>query len=256
MSILILDADRSLSTIGGPQQIQALCGMPELTIDNGVPEVYSVLYNLFVAQYVNTQHPVLTGEKQEVEYFLSDKAKALGLDIIVLDTVSRMANQSRRILANTVSKQPGRLDQSAWGDHGEQQMQFYEFLAKLPMTIIANSHLEDLRDDISGGIDWVPAVKGGAKTRVEESFDVVLFSERDQEGNYVWITKPQYSKRAKDRRDLLPEVIPQDYSLVIPPYKADGIEHPKILCLGRSGTGKTRSLTTIAKFQQPSNQAA
>ena len=50
---------------------------------------------------------------------------------------------------------------------------------------------------------------------------------------------------AKDRTNLLPAEMPQDYSQVVKAAKDKGFDNVRILVIGSPGSGKTYSLQTL-----------
>ena len=50
---------------------------------------------------------------------------------------------------------------------------------------------------------------------------------------------------AKDRTNLLDDEILQDFQLVLDAARKKGFDNCRILILGKAGTGKTKSLSTL-----------
>jgi len=120
-------------------------------------------------------------------------------------------------------------------------------LIKLPGWVVVNSHISYDKNDLGQQL-FYPQLKGATKDFIGEYFDCIFFTRIKNSNNqvqYLWQTKPDTQRYAKDRLDVLEQFIPQDFGFVISLYKRNGIEHPKILIIGESGTGKTRAIKTL-----------
>ncbi len=115
------------------------------------------------------------------------------------------------------------------------------------MWVIVNSHISYDKNDL-GQFLFYPQLKGSTKDFIGEYFDCILFTRiKNSNGKiqYLWQTKPDSQRFAKDRLDVLEEFIPQNLGAVINRYRQQGIE-PKILVVGESGTGKTRAIRSLS----------
>ena len=96
----------------------------------------------------------------------------------------------------------------------------------------------------------IPYIDVSTKDDISKWFDFVFYTATVKEGKdrqYVWITKrSEKYDHAKDRTDLLPEQMPQDYNEVVKAVKEKGFENCRILIIGSPGSGKTYSLSTLA----------
>ena len=97
----------------------------------------------------------------------------------------------------------------------------------------------------------VPYIDGSSKEDISKWFDFVLYTKTnvsDDKRSYTWITsRSEKYDHAKDRTDLLDEMIPQDYSIVLKAAKESGWKNVRILVIGSPGSGKTKSLETLTK---------
>ena len=119
----------------------------------------------------------------------------------------------------------------------------------MPVWIVVNAHITYDRNDL-GQFLFFPQLKGSTKDFIGEYFDCILYTRVTNANGriqYLWQTKPDSQRFAKDRLDVLEHYIPQDFSLILHRYREKGIEYPKSLVIGESGTGKTRALLTLNK---------
>ena len=110
-----------------------------------------------------------------------------------------------------------------------------------------NSHISYDKNDLGQQL-FYPQLKGSTKDWIVGYFDCIFFTRIKNSNNqvqYLWQTKSDTQRYAKDRLDVLEQFIPQDFGFVINLYKRNGIEHPKILVIGESGTGKTRAIRSL-----------
>ena len=136
----------------------------------------------------------------------------------------------------------------SWGKLKNKLDKTLEFITKMPGMLIVTCHskvemLEDGRTRIK------PYIDGSTKEDISKWFDFVLYTYTKKNGNsqdYMWRTKhSEIYEHAKDRTDLLPSDMKQDFQLVIGAAKEKGFSNVRILIVGSPGTGKTRSLSTL-----------
>ena len=245
---LLFDFDNSLASIGSPEQQQKLFVFPPIRIFKGLEQTRMIIKQLIRPVRSAMTHPLFENAAIENEGFdLSVKSKEMNLQCIVFDTITALGLQERNQLKN--SKKLDTLDQRSWGIYGDAINSFIYNMCSLPLKMIFNAHIDRERD-VEGETIELPALKGGSKTEVLKWFDVVLFTRvsrdpKTDETIFQWQTKPQEGRFAKDRLNVLPETMPQDFSIVFAKYEEAGIYNPKVLVLGDSGTGKTRALASI-----------
>ena len=102
----------------------------------------------------------------------------------------------------------------------------------------------------SGENRLLPYIDGSTKEDISKWFDFVFYARTvlDPNGNrkYIWVTKrSEMFDNAKDRTDILPVEMPQDYSKVVEAAKHKGFDNVRILIIGSPGSGKTYSLQTL-----------
>jgi hypothetical protein len=247
MSFLIFDVDHSLASIGGVSAAEELCSIKPIQITGGLSEVRDVISKLFRKQHTDYQHPLLTDNIQHTRHKLSTTAEQYKLEGIVIDTISHLFLRDMRLLEN--KNKAERLDLQDWGKLERTYNQFISTLVQLPVWVVVNSHISYDKNDL-GQFLFKPQLKGATKDFIGEYFDCILYTRIRKTNNntyYLWQTRPDTQRYAKDRLDVLDPIMPQDFSIILSRYREKGIQHPKILVIGESGTGKTRALLT-AKF--------
>ena len=101
-----------------------------------------------------------------------------------------------------------------------------------------------------GGNKILPYIDGSTKEDISKWFDFVLYATTinrpDGSNKYVWHTRhTSLYDHAKDRTQLLDNVIDQDYKIILNAAKERGYDGAKILIIGSPGTGKTFALKTL-----------
>ena len=96
----------------------------------------------------------------------------------------------------------------------------------------------------------IPYIDGSTKEDIAKWFDFVFYTTASLnakgETEYFWITsRTEKYDHAKDRTQLLPRKIPQDYQLPIEAARSKGFDGVKILVIGSPGSGKTFALRTL-----------
>ena len=245
---LILDADKSLSSIGGDTGAKALSGVEPLKITQGMLQIRGFIDQLFTRVIQKTKHPLFIGVVEETVVVPSPLCKEMNLNGIVLDTISHTFRQDMRILEK--AQKSGQLEMQDWGKLERLYNEAIMMLVALPTWVIVNCHSDYDKDQSTGMFYYYPGVKGSTKATMIDYFDVVCYTKASRDGkkNYTWQTYADASKFAKDRLGILEGIMPQDFSVIIEAYRSKGIKNPKILVVGESGTGKTRALASLSKL--------
>lgn len=221
-------------------------------------QVKKVLDLLFTREEVTEMHTQLGIPLTTIKYNLTEQAKKLELKGIAIDTMSHLFDQDKRIL-EAVNKS-GTLELQDWGKLERYYSGLLAILAKLPVWVIVTCHITYDKDQGGGGFYFAPKVSGATKDNLPQYFDCVFYTKTalasDGKRTFAWQTAPDNSRFAKDRLDVLPSKIYQDYREVFTAYTTAGISNPKILVIGESGTGKTRSLATINGIKEAVKKVA
>jgi hypothetical protein len=263
MKVLIFDVDSGLRTnINHEPTRKMVEEIPPIKIADGPRELMSIVGQFARRNEEVVKHPV-AGDLKVNRIVTKPEFKESGVKAIVIDTGSTLATQGRiriaRDQAVRAQKPVSTMDQKGWGIHGDEQARLYNFIGHWEdMTVIVNMHVDDVKDDESGRIEWLPAIKGGTKTQVHNYFDAVLFTsvdgtieDKENPERYRWLAAPKRGHIAGIRAVDLPDVLPQDYQILLDAFHNAGIHDPKILILGPSKTGKTFALRTLVEYEYP-----
>lgn len=244
---LIFDVDKSLAALGGKSQIIDLCGGIEpLPVTDGIMQIKGLLDKLFVTKVVERTHPLFETKFSERVCAQTELCVKQGLRGIVIDTISHSFNQDKRILEK--ANKSGALEMQDWGKLERMYSAFLSLLVNLPVWVIVNCHITYDKDQSTGTFYFAPQVGGATKDNMPQYFDVVLFTKvarAESKKAYNWSTKADSSKFAKDRLDILPPIVEQNFAAILRAYREAGIQYPKIMVVGESGTGKSKALNTI-----------
>lgn len=249
---LLFDADRSTSAIGGPANVEKVLGFPPVFVTQGTKDITKKFKQLFTFGPSVIKHPLFTDEGDdtgEMVFSLSARAQELGLYGIAIDTFSVVSDQE---MINLMAKsKTGRMDKQLYGELGEINSKFMQTLSKLPIPIVVLCHEAEPKDAPNEKVMVYPAIKGATKSEMLRFFDVVAYIEAkaNKQGRFTpaWLVEPTEEKFAKNRGGLLGQYVEPNLGAIIQKYVNAGTPHPKILVVGKSGTGKTTSLLTLNK---------
>ena len=241
--ILLFDTEDGSKTLGGESNVQELFGCPPLKPDSWVA-FRDTLASLYVEKKVEVQKkitPELTIKEIQTKTVLKNGAQ---MDGIVIDTFSEISKKFQRSLTGADDKM--KLNQ--WGVLKSGLDKCLEFIMKIPGVIVATSHTKiQIMDD--GSSEEIPYIDGSTKDDIAKWFDFVLYTfTKKVKGKEQYMWRTRHSSRyvnAKDRTNLLDDEIPQDFQLVLNAAREKGFDNCRILLLGKSGTGKTHSLSTL-----------
>lgn len=250
MTTLVFDYDGSLASIGNDQTLLKCFGIMPIKIHKGLEQTKSVIKKLIKPVKTKLSHPLLDNDVVYEEGFeLSERSRQMKLSCLVFDTASALGFQERNQIK--VNRHIDTLDQRGWGYYGDNLNTFIYNMCSIPVKVIFNVH-SDREQNSFGEVLELPALKGSCKNEVQKWFDIILFTKiiqdpKTKERQFCWTTKPEDGRFAKDRLNILPPIIPQDFHFVFGKYEEAGITFPKVLVIGESGTGKSRALATISK---------
>ena len=254
MKVLVFDVDKSLSSIGGEADIlKATGGLEPFPIHGGVMQVKTLLSRLYERKVVEKEHPIFKYDILKVtEYIPTPLCVEMGLDGIVIDTISTLFVQDKRILEHAKGGgADAQLELQDWGKLERMYSQLMSMINGLPCFKIVTSHAAYDKNQATGAFHYHPDLAGSSKGTIQRYFDCIFYTKvqtaLDKKRVYTWITQPENQKFAKDRLGKLKPAIAQDYIPVIQSYQEAGFNDCKILIVGESGTGKTHSLITLNK---------
>ena len=245
MKCLMFDFERGSQTLGGPESIQKLFGYPVLapTTFNQFKKAISDLYAVQKAV-----HKTKIGDIEiDQETLETIPRNGTQIDALILDTFSELSKKYQRSLVDKT----GKMKMQDWGKLKNTLDMLLEFVTRIPGILVVNVHSK-LRDLDDGTTKILPYIDGSTKEDISKWFDFVFYTRTidspSGKTKYVWQTKhTEKYDHAKDRTNLLPSEIPQDFQLVLDAVKEKNFTSTKILIIGSPGPGKTWSLQTLVK---------
>jgi hypothetical protein len=252
MKVLYFDLEHGSQTLGSREAIAKMFGYPMLS-----PTTWK--------QFQAVIGQLYTTKKEVVELKIGNitvpeernnivAANGTVVDAIVLDTFSELSKKYMRSLTG----KDNAMKLQDWGKLKNTLDVALEFITRIPGVIIATCHSKTQTMD-TGSNKIIPYIDGSTKEDISKWFDFVFYTTttagKDGTRKYKWITKrTETYDHAKDRTNLLPAEIDQDYNLVMEAAKAKGFEGCKILIIGSPGSGKTWSLQTLTTNKEKVNE--
>ena len=252
MKILMFDLEHGSQTLGSKQKIQDMFQYPVL--EPGTWDQFiSVMGKLFVKENYTEDIKIgeLTIPEEKQRTVLKNGTE---VDAVVIDTFSELSKKYMR----TLTDKDGKMKIQNWGQLKNKLDTCLEFVSSIPGIVICNCHsrLKDTDD----GTKVLPYIDGSTKEDISKWFDFVFYTKNKTKAGgvneYVWVTKrSEKYDHAKDRTDMLPAEIPQDYQIVMDAVKKAGFPSAKILVIGSPGSGKTKSLATLTQKTKKENKS-
>ena len=149
----------------------------------------------------------------------------------------------------TLTDKSGKMKLQEWGRLKNKLDTCLEFITRIPGNVILTCHSRTQTMD-TGENRLLPYIDGSTKEDISKWFDFVFYTKTivDAEGKrqYVWVTnRTETYDHAKDRTQLLPAEMEQDFAQVLSAASIRGFNGSKILIIGSPGSGKTYSLKTL-----------
>lgn len=254
--ILLFDADKSTSVIedkvGDEVQIRPVRvdfeGIEvneegEQTVVHGMDfHIRHYLNLLFTKKIITYQDPVFGYEDQQTVIALNATAKQLGLDTVVIDSISGMGEGIRLSLIG--DSRFSNMTKDLWGKYAIRISKITAMVRDLPINVVLTCHIDYGEDDIGMPIHF-PAIKGSQKTDMLRWFDVIVYTTVNEEGHVLWQVQKSEARPFIRSRKPIPEwegkeYVEPDFGPIFKAY-----DKVKTLVVGDSGTGKTSSLITI-----------
>jgi hypothetical protein len=251
MNVLLFDLEHGSQTLGSKDRIKDIFNLPVLSPGDW-GQFQNTMASLYKQQKITQVIKIGDTEIEEESTKVVPK-NGTKIDAVVLDTFSELSKKYVR----EISDKNGRMQLQNWGQLKNKLDGCLEFITRVPGIVVCLCHSRiQTMDD---GNKVVPYIDGSSKEDVSKWFDFVFYTKTvpgpDNKGRkYVWVTKrDEKYDHAKDRTNLLPQEIPQDYSIVLDAAKERGWEDVRILIIGPPGSGKTYSLSTLIKEKTSEN---
>jgi len=241
MNVLYLDLEHGSQTLGSEKAIEDMFSFPVLSPSTW-KQFQSLIGQLYTTKNTVKTKMVGTLEIKEESSTVVPK-NGTKIDAFVVDTFSELSKKYVREL----SGDDGKLKLQGWGQLKNKLDGALEFISRIPGTVVLNCHAKvQTMDD---GNKVIPFIDGSTKEDISKWFDFVFYTKNVKNGagtEYKWVTRrDEKYDHAKDRTNLLDDIIPQDYQLVMNAAKERGFNGCKILIVGSPGSGKTWSLKTL-----------
>ena len=241
MNVLYLDLEHGSQTLGSEKAIEDMFSFPVLS-----PSTWKQFQSL-IGQLYTTKTTVKTKKIGDLE--IKEESSTVvpkngtKIDAFVVDTFSELSKKYVRELSDN----DGKLKLQGWGQLKNKLDGALEFISRIPGTVVLNCHAKvQTMDD---GNKVIPFIDGSTKEDISKWFDFVFYTKNVKNGagtEYKWVTRrDEKYDHAKDRTNLLDDIIPQDFQLVMNAAKERGFNGCKILIVGSPGSGKTWSLKTL-----------
>ena len=243
-NILMFDLEHGSQSLGSKDTIKENFNLPVLS-PGSWDQFLNTMTSLYTQKSITKKIKIgdTEIEEQSREVVLKNGTQ---IDAVCIDTFSELSKKYVRELSDSA----GKMKLNSWGILKNKLDGCLEFITRIPGVVVCLCHSRiQTMDD---GNKVMPLIDGSTKEDISKWFDFVFYTAvtKDSKGNreYVWITKrDEKYDHAKDRTDLLDEVIPQDYSKVLDAANKKGWDNVRILIIGSPGSGKTRSLATLTQ---------
>ena len=240
---IIYDIDRGLSSLATDDQIEKVFGYKPrrfIKIQSFI-NLFQKLHTPGVIQVEDDLGPI------EQEVFKGTK----DIQIEVVDSISAYQHQVKK----EVKGEADRISLPMWGEIGETLEELVYLLTRTDTHVIILGHVKAESDNDLGIIRFVPALSGRMQNEIGRYFDMVLYTNVETDKTtghreYKWQVLADDRRSAKCRIEAISKWaeddrgrVPQDFEQLF--KRAAGHKALKILILGETGTGKTRSLRTL-----------
>ena len=250
MNILYFDVEHGSQTLGSKESIAKHFGLPMLT-PSSWDEFQSTIGKLYQSKKVKEKIELSKGfEIEQVKNVITPK-EGLTVDTLVIDTFSEFSKKFMR----TLTDKSGKMKLQEWGSLKNKLDTCLEFVTRIPGNLVCTCHSRTQTMD-SGENKLVPYIDGSTKEDISKWFDFVFYTKTitdpDGKRKYVWVTnRTEMYDHAKDRTQMLPAEMEQDFSQVLSAAHVKGFNGSKILIIGSPGSGKTYSLKTLVNADVP-----
>ena len=244
MKVLYFDVEHGSKTLGSEETIAKNFGLPMLT-PSSWDEFQSTIGKIYKTETVKKK--VKMSDTFEIEQTVSKivPRNDIQIDALVIDTFSELSKKFMR----TLTDKTGKMKLQEWGRLKNKLDTALEFVTRIPGNVILTCHSKVQTMD-SGENRLQPYVDGSTKEDISKWFDFVFYTKTitkdDGTREYKWITaNSEMYNHAKDRTQLLPEEMDQDFNQVLTAASKKGFNGSKILVIGSPGSGKTFSLKSL-----------
>ena len=252
MKVLYFDLEHGHQTLGSKEECERIFGLPVLSPSTW-DQFQGILSNIYTSKTETVVKKIGSLEIPETHTVVVPKDN-VKVDALVLDTFSELSKKFQRSLTD----KSGAMKIQGWGQLKNKLDSCLEFISRIPGTIVLTCHSKTQTMD-DGSTRIQPYIDGSTKDDISKWFDFVFYTKTIKKNNmrkFVWVTKrDEMYDNAKDRTNLLDDMIDQDFSLVKEAAKRKGFSNTRILIIGSPGSGKTMSLQTLTQEVSKPNVA-
>ena len=250
MNILYFDVEHGSQTLGSKETITKNFGLPMLS-PSSWDEFQATIGKLYQSKKVKEKIELSKGFQIDQVTNVITPREGLTVDTLVIDTFSELSKKFMR----TLTDKSGKMKLQEWGRLKNKLDTCLEFVTRIPGNVICTCHSRTQTMD-TGENRLLPYIDGSTKEDISKWFDFVFYCKtvtgKDGERQYLWVTgRTEMYDHAKDRTQMLPAEMEQDFNQVLSAADAKGFNGSKILIIGSPGSGKTYSLKSLVTTDAP-----
>ena len=244
MNILYFDVEHGSQTLGSKETIAKQFNLPMLN-PSSWNEFQETIGKLYKNETVKEKIELSKGfEIDQVVTKVTPK-EGLTIDTLIIDTFSELSKKFMR----TLTDKSGKMKLQEWGRLKNKLDTCLEFVTRIPGNVICTCHSKTQTMD-TGENRLLPYIDGSTKEDISKWFDFVFYTktilDKDGKRKYIWVTgRTETYDHAKDRTQLLPAEMEQDFNVVLEAARKKGFNGSRILVIGSPGSGKTYALKTL-----------
>ena len=247
------DVDKSTASIGGEKGIRRLFGMPAVKVNYGVDQAKTLLQEITTVEEVEETHELFSRTSSEKRVVFNDAGMEANVHGLIIDTLSLLFRQQKEMVVRERRREGKKdlkaMDKRAWGLIRDDIDAFMGKLSNCDFPVVVNCHSKSQENAIGKEV-LKPEIQGSAQEAMLAYPDLTAYCVTGDEApkghKYGWfIGKDTTHEDTKSRAHGLPDVIPQDFQILMDAFQDVGQPNPFILILGKAGQGKTSALRTL-----------
>lgn len=248
------DVDKSSASIGGQSGVEAFFGVPPVAVNHGLDQARALIKELTKREKTEEAHALFESTSPETKIVWNETGQQAGVRGFIFDTLSLAFRQQKRQVIGERNEEMNRgslkaMDKRGWGLIRDDVDAFLGLLSSCAFPVVVNCHSK--RGESSSGRKVLkPEIQGSAQEAMLAYPDLVAYcvtgSKAPDGHDYGWqVGKDLQHEDTKSRVHGLPDVIPQDFQLLLDAFEAQDQPNPFIMILGQAGQGKTSALRTL-----------
>lgn len=248
------DVDKSSASIGGQKGVREYFGMEAVEVNHGIDQATALLKEITTREKVEEGHDVFSKTTAETKVVFNQAGQEHDVHGLIIDTLSLLFRQQKKMVVaerNNEMKSGSlkALDKRAWGLIRDDIDAFMGMLSVCRFPVVVNCHAKSEENQIGKEV-LKPEIQGSGQEAMLAYPDLVAYCVTGREApdghQYGWfIGKDTQHEDTKSRAHGLPDVIPQNFQILMDAFEKVGQPNPFILILGKAGQGKTSALRTL-----------